>query len=164
MRNLQRIRRARPKCRVDTERPLGHTVHVPVRDLKRLASAVKTAREQLGLSQEEFAKRGELALKTVQRLEWGSVVPRSKTLNGLDRAADWPPGAARGILDGVRPVPAAQPVAEAPLSAARRRIVEMSEEDMAVRIAEMLELRGAKAAGELLAGFLEIREEARQRT
>lgn len=165
MRHLQRIRRSRPKCRVDTQRPLGHTGDVPVRDLKRLAGAVRAAREKLGLSQEEFAQRGDLAPKTAQRLEWGTVAPRAKTLSKLDRAADWPPGTARKILDGeLEAAPDGPPPALEHATAAHQRIVEMTWAEFALRIADVVEVQGPEEAGQLLERITAIREEARQRT
>jgi transcriptional regulator with XRE-family HTH domain len=69
------------------------------RDAKRLAQAVKAAREELGLTQREFAERGGIAMLTVQRIEQEKVQPRTKTFTGLDKAAGWPSGTARAILE-----------------------------------------------------------------
>lgn len=94
-----RNRPSRPVGRVDSVRPLRHPVHVVGRDAKRLAEAVRAAREELGMTQKEFAERGGIAMLTVQRVEQGSVSPRTKTFTGLDRAAGWLSGTARAILE-----------------------------------------------------------------
>lgn len=73
------------------------------RDLKRLAQAVQDRRAELSLSQGEFARRGNMGLKTVQRIEAAKIDPRVQTLGKLDAAADWRPGSARRVLEGGRP-------------------------------------------------------------
>lgn len=65
-----------------------------------MAAAVRAARAALGVSQQEFAERGGLHLKTIQRIEAGAITPRGRTLLGVDTAAGWAPGRARAILDG----------------------------------------------------------------
>lgn len=63
-----------------------------------------SARERLDLTQEEFAERAVLSLKTVQRIELRRVRPTIKTFNGLDRGAGWKAGSARRLYeDGVVP-------------------------------------------------------------
>jgi transcriptional regulator with XRE-family HTH domain len=73
------------------------------RDLKRLAESVIDRRSELKLTQEEFALRGGINVKTVTRVEKGQIDPRVKTLGALDRAAGWASGSARGILEDGRP-------------------------------------------------------------
>jgi transcriptional regulator with XRE-family HTH domain len=73
-----------------------------VRDLKSLGESLRDRRGELGLTQEEFAKRAEISLKTYQRVERGEITPRVKTLGALDRAARWVPGGARGLLEDGR--------------------------------------------------------------
>lgn len=104
----------KPRSRMDSTRPVRHAGRVAVRDLKRLASSVKAARNDLGMSQEDFARRAELGLKTLQRIELEKVTPRGKTLTSLDRAAGWPSGTARSILDegAERPATAELPTQE----------------------------------------------------
>lgn len=94
-----------PNGRVDSSRPLRHACRMSRRDVKSLAQAVKDVRSELGLSQREFAERGELSPLTVQRIEAERVEPRTKTYAGLDKAARWPPGTARAIAEdgGKRP-------------------------------------------------------------
>lgn len=105
MRHYRRFRRSRPKCRVDSTRPLRHAVSVAERDLKRLGAAIVSVRDLLGVTQEEFAERAGLSLKTVQRVELAIGKPRATTFKGLDRGAGWVSGGARGIYeDGREPV------------------------------------------------------------
>lgn len=105
-RTTRQLRTSRPHWRLDTTGSDGHTSGVAARDLKRLGQYVNRRRTELGLTQEEFVDRaGEgsdaLSLKTLQRIELNQIqMPRSKTLGALDRAADWPVGRARAILDG----------------------------------------------------------------
>jgi transcriptional regulator with XRE-family HTH domain len=95
----------RPVLRLDTTRPPRNTEQVASRDLKRLADAVVQRRAELGLSQEEFAERAgtgddRLPIKTLQRVELQKATPRAATLGAIDRAAGWPTGRARTLLDG----------------------------------------------------------------
>lgn len=96
----RRRRSSRPAQRIDSRGPLRHAVRVAGRDLKSLADAVIAVRDELGLTQEEFAERGGLHPGTVQRVELMKVTPRAKTLAGLDRAAGRPSGWARAALEG----------------------------------------------------------------
>lgn len=113
MRYYARRSRRHPSCRVDTVAPLRQAMEVaergsksPSAEQKRLAQAVLARREELGLTQEEFAERAGLALKTIQRVELGQVVPRTKTFRGLDDGAAWSSGSARAVFrDGRGPVP-----------------------------------------------------------
>jgi transcriptional regulator with XRE-family HTH domain len=77
-------------------------VVVAGRDFKRLANAVLDRRAYLGLTQEAFAARANLAVKTVQRVEDGQE-SRPKTLGALDRAAGWVSGSARKVVAGGEP-------------------------------------------------------------
>lgn len=127
MRYLDRKRRKRPSSgpfgRLDRATPGRQTGHVTPRDLKRLADAVIAARTELGLSQEAFAERAgsgleRMSVKTLQRVEAAAVDPRPKTLGAIDRAAGWPSGRSRALLQGdeitdpptaARPEPVAKP-------------------------------------------------------
>lgn len=100
------LRVLRPPRRLDMTGPLGHPCLVAQRDPKSpLARAIKDRRAELQLTQEEFASRGGLKLKTLQRAEGGSK-PHPKTLGGIDIAAEWPLGRARQIQDGQIEYPA----------------------------------------------------------
>lgn len=100
---------------MDSTRPLRHAVYVsegvvrsPSLDeatsRERLAGAVISARGRLDVTQEEFAERAVLSLKTVQRIELRRVRPTVKTFNGLDRGAGWKAGSARRLYeDGDEP-------------------------------------------------------------
>lgn len=41
-----------------------------------------------------------MSVKTLQRVEAASVDPRPKTLGAIDRAAGWPAGRSRALLEG----------------------------------------------------------------
>lgn len=106
MRHLEKKPRSRPRCRLDSRRPLRHSGPVSEKDLKRLGQAVKDRRGELGLSQEEFCERTSidgqraLSIKQLSRIETGHVgSPRTKTLGALDRACGWTPGSARNVLE-----------------------------------------------------------------
>jgi len=64
---------------------------------------VRAVRDELGLTQKEFAERAGLAEITVQRIEQAKIDPRAKTLTGIDRGAGWPAGAARAVMAGAEP-------------------------------------------------------------
>lgn len=98
---------SRPQPRLDSRGPGRHAVTVSRTDVERLAHGIIAARERLGLSQDEFAGRAGIALKTVQRIELGLVAPRARTFAGLDRGAGWAPGSARALFEhGTTPTPA----------------------------------------------------------
>lgn len=50
---------------------------------------VKSLREELGLTQEKFAKRIGVHKITVSRWERGEMVPRGLALKALERLAKW---------------------------------------------------------------------------
>lgn len=104
MRYLNLKSRSRPRCRVDSTRPMRQAMAVTERESKRLSSAVQTVRERLDVTQEEFAVLCGLSLMTIQRVELGKVKPRAKTFGGLDKGAGWSEGTARSILEG-GPIP-----------------------------------------------------------
>lgn len=110
MKYLDRRRRSRPKCRLDSTRPLGHPDYVAQRDLKSpLARALKDRRAELGVTQEQFVARVPgMKIKTLQRAEGGSK-PHPSTLGQLDEAAGWPRGWARQIRDGELTYPPSEP-------------------------------------------------------
>ena len=71
----------------------------------RLATAIRAAREALGLSQETLAERAGVAEGSVQNLEAGK--PRNRmpqTLTKIEPHLGWAPGSGRLILDGGDPV------------------------------------------------------------
>lgn len=106
MRNYRPRLKRRPRSRVDPSRPMREATHVAGRDLKRLGDAVKSAREQLGDSQPEFAERAGMGIATVQRVEKAEIEPRAATYGKLDRGAKWPQGTARAIVEqGIKPPP-----------------------------------------------------------
>lgn len=58
---------------------------------QRAAAAFIARRGELGLSQEELAKRADVAYRTVQNFEHG-VWPNPVTRARLEKALGWPPG------------------------------------------------------------------------
>jgi hypothetical protein len=105
------------------------------------------------------------SVRSLVKLEQGEPVGPTVYEAAADHLPRWTRDTPKAILEGAEAPPLANAEPDtAKLSAARRRIVAMSEEDMALRIAEMLELQGPVAAGDLLRSFIEIRAEARQRT
>lgn len=140
-------------------------VRTPAEGRARLGSAIVAFREQVGLTQEEFAALCNLSLKTIQRIELGRVTPTTKTYNGLDHGAGWSPGTARGFYDsGARsaedPSRHADGNGGAPSSAARQRILALTDVQLAERVVEIAEVQGVERAGEYLAKVREIRQEA----
>lgn len=158
MRHRPLKRRCRPRSgpfgRLDIVRPGRHPGAVAQRGSKRLADETKTARDRLGLTQEEFGLRGPMALKTIQRIEAASIVPRGRTLARLDNAAGWPAGRARAILEGRDVGPRAESTsaegAPEPLSPDWWLIVRRALADHPQVYAEVTELvhLGQKAAAE----------------
>lgn len=101
MRNGQTQPSSRPRGRMDSTRPTRHAVHVSGSGAKRLGDAIKAVRGAMRLSQDEFARRGNLGRSSVQRVEDGEMSrPRAQTLNGLDKAAGWPDGTALAVFEG----------------------------------------------------------------
>lgn len=170
---LQRRRRHGASCTlvrygacVAETRP--HTRDYSPEARQRLGLAVQRAREAMGPHpyRPSFATLIGKSVRSLVKLEQGDPVGPTVYEAAADHLPGWTRDTPKAILEGGDPPPlreATQPE-ETPVSAARRRIIAMSEEDMAVRIAEMLELQGPVAAGELLRSFIEIRAEARQRT
>jgi len=105
------------------------------------------------------------SVRSLVKLEQGDPVGPTVYEAAADHLPGWTRDTPKAILEGGEP-PAleAEQAEEAPISAARRRIIEMTEEEIAERVVEMAELKGMKAAGELLRSINEIRAEARQRS
>lgn len=139
---------------------------------RELGEHVRDTREAQGIrSQAALAEAAGISARSVAKVELGDPTTGKTILRAVERFFRWPRDSTSDYIARGGNLPVAAPPDEADvrdvtseMSATRRRIVEMSEADMAVRIAEMLELQGPVAAGELLRSFIEIREEARQRT
>lgn len=153
-------------ARVAETRP--HTRDYAPEARQRLGLAVQRAREAMGPHpyRPSFATLIGKSVRSLVKLEQGDAVGPTVYEAAADHLPGWTRDTPKAILEGGDPPPlreAAQPE-ETPVSAARRRIIEMSHEQIAERIAEVAEVQGPKAAGELLKSLLAIREEARQRT
>ncbi|MFD7661036.1 multiprotein-bridging factor 1 family protein [Streptomyces sp. NPDC059788] len=71
------------------------------RDWRRLADAIKRARESAGMTQVDLAKRADMSESSVQNLESG--LPRTRiprTLAKVEEALGWAAGSGVEILDG----------------------------------------------------------------
>jgi transcriptional regulator with XRE-family HTH domain len=87
------------------------------RDWKRLGSAVKRARERLGLSQDELAEAAGPSRATIQVIEQGkgfSNIPKS--IRKVAAYLGWPPDAVDVLLSG-RDLPTVDPLASEPPAA-----------------------------------------------
>lgn len=154
MRYMPRRGTRGPCSRVDIRRPMRHDVHVARRDVKRLAAAVIDRRGELGLTQSEFAKRCDVSVPTIQRVEAAQIEPRAKTLARLDRGAEWESGSARRTLSGGKPTPRATPVRiPPPDELVRMPIAQVLKVRERVR-----EIEGDEAAGEWWREFLDFSE------
>jgi ribosome-binding protein aMBF1 (putative translation factor) len=139
---------------------------------RELGEHVRDTREAQGIrSQAALAEAAGISARSVAKVELGDPSTGKTVLRALERHFGWPRDSTAEYIarGGALPVTEihdtdASPDVEPEISAARRRIIEMSHEDIAARIAEVTELQGAKAAGELLESILTIRDEARQRT
>ena len=73
---------------------------------QRFAATLRSARDGLGLSQEDLAERVELSVEALGRLERGRVLPRAETLL---RIADATGLSVDALLGRVAPVPGEDP-------------------------------------------------------
>jgi transcriptional regulator with XRE-family HTH domain len=71
------------------------------RDWKRLATAIKTAREAAGMTQRDLAEKAGIAVGSVQNLESGQARARMpQSLAKIEKALSWAGGSGVAILDG----------------------------------------------------------------
>lgn len=140
---------------------------------RELGEHVRDTREAQGIrSQAALAEAAGISARSVAKVELGDPTTGKVILRAVERVFRWPRDSTSDFIARGGDLPTAttqgpdvSPPEPAPdVSAARRRIIEMSHEEIAARIAEVAELQGAKAAGELLGRILTIRDEARQRT
>lgn len=103
------------------------------------------------------------SVRSLVKLEQGVPVGPTVYEAAADHLPGWTRDTPKAILDGSSP-PTAHEAQETEVSAARRRIIEMSDMEIALRIAEVAEVEGGEAAGKLLGRIWAIRSEARQRT
>lgn len=76
------------------------------RDWKRLAEAIKEARQALRLTQVDLAHAAGVSESTVQNLEAGESRTRIPTsLPKVERALNWSEGSAQAVLEGGEPAP-----------------------------------------------------------
>lgn len=135
---------------------------------QRLGLAVQRAREAMGPHpyRPSFATLIGKSVRSLVKLEQGDPVGPTVYEAAADHLPGWTRDTPKAILEGGEP-PAAQDSPEeesAPMSARRRRWVEMSYEEIVALIGEVEDGLGPEAAGELLRKIMEAREEARQRT
>ena len=140
-----------------------HTREYSPEARQRLGIAVQRARETAGHTyRPSFATLIGKSVRSLVKLEQGEPVGPTVYEAAADHIPGWTRDTPKSILDGD---PAPAPVVDTgEVSAARRRIIEMSSAEISVRIAEVVELQGAEAAGELLERIVAIRAEAKQRT
>ncbi len=85
------------------------------RDWKRLAAAIKAAREERGLTQVELAVATVLSESTIQNLESGREYSRlPPSLARIEEHFRWAPGSTQKILEGGEPTPLPSPVEDEP--------------------------------------------------
>jgi hypothetical protein len=139
----------------------------------QLGEAVLKAREALGMSRPQLitaaAKAGvTLNKKSLELVETGQPGVGQSFLYALGRfLPNWTEDTAKAILEGGTPPTADSAdgsVKTEHLSAARRRLVEMTAEELVARVLELAEAVGQKAAADFLQNAMEIRREAHQRT
>ncbi|RXS78866.1 XRE family transcriptional regulator [Streptomyces sp. TM32] len=76
------------------------------RDWKRLAEAIKDARQALRLTQVDLASAAGVSESTIQNLEAGESRSRIPTsLPRVERALNWREGSAQAVLEGGEPTP-----------------------------------------------------------
>jgi len=131
-----------------------------------LGEHVRATREAEGYrSRAAFGEAAGVSERSVAKVELGDPSVGKTVLRAVERLFGWPlDSASQYITDGVELPARAGPAADAEMSEARRRLVQMSNTELALRIAEVAEVQGGEAAGELLERILAIRAEARQRT
>lgn len=139
---------------------------------KTVGQHIKDTRRAMKIrSQRALAEKIGVHETSVANAETGSDRIGEFVYAAIENGLGWPKRSIEDYIEGKTEdlptaasiTPAASP-SEGAISAARRRLIEMSDEDIAARIAEVAELQGAKAAGELLRSILDIRAEARHRT
>ncbi|MFE5602715.1 multiprotein-bridging factor 1 family protein [Streptomyces coelicoflavus] len=76
----------------------------------RLGERIRTERERLGLSQEDFAERVGVSPSSVLSAEQGRVPQRRwpYTLSTIEKGIGWAPGTMQAILAGEEPAPPSQ--------------------------------------------------------
>lgn len=149
-----------------------HTKDYPTDARERLGLAVQRAREAADFPfRPAFAEATGIGMTSLVKLERGKPVGPLVYETVARQLPDWTEDTPRVILEGgpiPDPAPRATKETEVPdtreMSEARRRLVQMSNTELALRIAEVAEVQGGEAAGELLERILAIRAEARQRT
>lgn len=82
------------------------------RDWKRLPTAIRAARERLGMTQAGLATAAGVSESTVQNLEGRAPSRMPATMPKVERALGWAPGSARAIVEGGDPTPLEEPTAE----------------------------------------------------
>ncbi|MFK8844755.1 helix-turn-helix domain-containing protein [Streptomyces sp. Ac-502] len=107
------------------------------RDWKRLAEAIRTAREERNLTQVEVADAADVSESTVQNLESG--IDRTRlppSLAKIEPVIGWAPGSGKTVLEGGEPTRVPMAVVDAAAPAARDNQAAVS--DLPLRIVQEL--------------------------
>lgn len=138
---------------------------------RELGEHVRATREAQGIrSQSALADAAGISPRSVAKVELGDPSTGKTVFRALERLFGWPRDSMSDYVvnGGALPVgsPAGEPDggADDPVPAGRRRIVEMTAEELVARVLELSEAVNAKAAAEFLENAMAIRDEAaRQR-
>lgn len=131
---------------------------------QRLGIAVQRAREAVGHPyRPSFAALIGRSVRSLVKLEQGEPVGPTVYEAAADHLPGWTRDTPKAILEGAEAPTEPEPQDLSELSAGRRRIVEMTAEELVVRVLELAEV-SQTAAAEFLEKAMEIRREARQRT
>jgi hypothetical protein len=127
---------------------------------------VQRAREAAGHPfRPSFAQATSISIRSLVKLEAGEPVGPRVYEAVADHLPRWTRDTPREILDGsAAPEPTPATVDNSEASAARRRILALTDIQLAERIVEISEVQGIEAAGEYLAKVREIRQEADRET
>ena len=118
-------------------------------DWKRLANAIRSAREAAGMTQIALAEEAGISEGSVQNLESGMDRARiPPSLSKIEGVLGWTPGSGVAILRGGTPEPARRPLAERRLPSARLplRIVDELESDDPLIDSTVIRLPGVAGA------------------
>jgi len=131
---------------------------------RELGEHVRDTREAQGIrSQAALAEAAGISARSVAKVELGDPTTGKTVLRALERYFQWPRDSMSEYIARGGDLPQ-ETQDDVDASATPQRTVEMSNEDMVTLLAEMAGRGRVKEAGDLLASFIEIQSEARQRT